>query len=187
MNHVMIDLETLGTNPNAPIASIGAVFFNPQTGELGEQFYCRVDFVNHMQRGASPDGDTIKWWLRQSPEARAELVRDDSSSIFEALDDVRCWLLDNVYDINCLQVWAKAPSFDCVILRAAFNLVLGDAPWHYRNEQDVRTIEALARYQDLDIQIFKVGKHHALADAVNQAALVSAVISRLAQNQGSAL
>jgi hypothetical protein len=34
----MIDLESMGKKPNAPIVSIGAVFFNPQTGELGQEF-----------------------------------------------------------------------------------------------------------------------------------------------------
>ncbi|MEB7084563.1 3'-5' exoribonuclease, partial [Escherichia coli] len=33
--HLMIDLETMGTNTNAPIVVIGAVFFDPQTGEIG--------------------------------------------------------------------------------------------------------------------------------------------------------
>ncbi|EFG5492709.1 exonuclease, partial [Escherichia coli] len=31
--HLMIDLETMGKNPDAPIISIGAIFFDPQTGE----------------------------------------------------------------------------------------------------------------------------------------------------------
>ncbi|MCD3647960.1 3'-5' exoribonuclease, partial [Escherichia coli] len=37
-HHLMIDLETMGKNPDAPIASIGAVFFDPQTGEQGPEF-----------------------------------------------------------------------------------------------------------------------------------------------------
>lgn len=32
MNDLMIDLEAMGTKPNAPIVAIGAVFFNPMTG-----------------------------------------------------------------------------------------------------------------------------------------------------------
>ncbi|MDA6666344.1 3'-5' exoribonuclease, partial [Escherichia coli] len=31
-HHLMIDLETMGKNPDAPIISIGAIFFDPQTG-----------------------------------------------------------------------------------------------------------------------------------------------------------
>ncbi|HAU5713933.1 TPA: hypothetical protein JD348_02770 [Serratia marcescens] len=35
----MLGLETLGKKPSAPILTIGAVLFNPHSGELGEQFY----------------------------------------------------------------------------------------------------------------------------------------------------
>lgn len=39
MNNLMIDLETMGKKPNAPVVSIGAVFFDPQSGEIGPEFY----------------------------------------------------------------------------------------------------------------------------------------------------
>ena len=35
MNHLMVDLETMGNGPYAPVISIGAVFFDPNTGETG--------------------------------------------------------------------------------------------------------------------------------------------------------
>ncbi|EOA6205959.1 RecE family exodeoxyribonuclease, partial [Escherichia coli] len=37
-DHLMIDLETMGKNPDAPIISIGAIFFDPQTGDMGPEF-----------------------------------------------------------------------------------------------------------------------------------------------------
>ncbi len=115
MNHVMIDLEALGKNKNAPIASIGAVFFEPETGELGEKFYCRVDFENDMKNGAIPDGDTIKWWLKQASEARAELVSDDAISLWRAVNKFEYWLTEVSDNLSDLKVWANSPSFDCVI------------------------------------------------------------------------
>ncbi|MEL8329980.1 RecE family exodeoxyribonuclease, partial [Escherichia coli] len=36
-DHLMIDLETMGKNPDAPIISIGAIFFDPQTGDMGPE------------------------------------------------------------------------------------------------------------------------------------------------------
>jgi hypothetical protein len=44
----MIDLETMGNKPNAPIVSIGAVFFEPSTGELGDEFYRVVSLKSSM-------------------------------------------------------------------------------------------------------------------------------------------
>mgnify|MGYP003294177973 CR=1 FL=1 len=37
MNNLMIDLETMGKNKDAPIVSIGAVFFTPETGDIGQE------------------------------------------------------------------------------------------------------------------------------------------------------
>lgn len=70
MNNLMIDLETMGKNKDAPIVSIGAVFFTPETGDIGQEFYTVVSLESAMGQGATPDGDTILWWLKQSSEAR---------------------------------------------------------------------------------------------------------------------
>ncbi|MBR7276818.1 3'-5' exoribonuclease domain-containing protein, partial [Klebsiella pneumoniae] len=35
MKHLMIDLETMDNKPTAAITAIGAVLFNPETGEMG--------------------------------------------------------------------------------------------------------------------------------------------------------
>ncbi|QOL13274.1 3'-5' exonuclease [Dickeya dianthicola] len=184
MNHVMIDLETLGKNKNAPIASIGAVFFEPETGELGEKFYCRVDFEDDMKNGAIPDGDTIKWWLKQSPEARAELVSDDAIPVRDAVNQFSDWLTDNADRLGGLKVWANSPSFDCVILSAAFERAETDIPWNYWNERDVRTIKSIG-LSIMDMGRFLgtaeiIGiKHNALDDAINQAQMVSAVWQKI--------
>ncbi len=50
MNNLMIDLESMGKKPNAPIVSIGAVFFDPQSGELGQEFYTAVNLESARSR-----------------------------------------------------------------------------------------------------------------------------------------
>ncbi|SEQ87847.1 protein of unknown function [Faunimonas pinastri] len=37
-DHLMIDLETLTTNMDAPITAIGACVFNPENGQVGATF-----------------------------------------------------------------------------------------------------------------------------------------------------
>ena len=74
----MIDLETLGTDPTAPIVAIGAVFFDPKTGELGVEFSATIDFESACER-RTPDASTIKWWLKQSDDARAKVIRGNST------------------------------------------------------------------------------------------------------------
>ncbi|EOL9151232.1 3'-5' exoribonuclease, partial [Escherichia coli] len=65
-NHLSVDLETMGANTNAPIVVIGAVFFDPETGEIGPVFYIVISLTDAMNTGAVPDGGTIEWWLKQS-------------------------------------------------------------------------------------------------------------------------
>ncbi|EFA0013166.1 exonuclease, partial [Escherichia coli] len=61
-DHLMIDLETMGKNPDAPIISIGAIFFDPQTGDMGPEFSKTIDLDT---AGGVIDRDTMKWWLKQ--------------------------------------------------------------------------------------------------------------------------
>ncbi|EPO6067145.1 RecE family exodeoxyribonuclease, partial [Escherichia coli] len=42
-DHLMLYLETMGKNPDAPIISIGAIFFDPQTGDMGPEFSKTID------------------------------------------------------------------------------------------------------------------------------------------------
>lgn len=51
MNHLMIDLETMGNKPAAPIVAIGAVFFAPKSSELGAEFYMAVNLASAMDQG----------------------------------------------------------------------------------------------------------------------------------------
>ncbi|MFK7691127.1 3'-5' exoribonuclease domain-containing protein, partial [Escherichia coli] len=66
-DHLMIDLETMGKNPDAPIISIGAIFFDPQTGDMGPEFSKTIDLET---AGGVIDRDVIKRWLKQSREAQ---------------------------------------------------------------------------------------------------------------------
>ena len=45
MNNLMIDIETLGTNSNAVVVSIGAVLFDPYTGDTCGEFYHKVSYT----------------------------------------------------------------------------------------------------------------------------------------------
>lgn len=79
--HLMLDLETMGKKPGAPIVSMGAVFFDPITGETGGEFYRVICLESSMYFGAKPDAGTILWWLKQSSEARSAIVVDDAQGL----------------------------------------------------------------------------------------------------------
>ncbi|MEG2431387.1 MAG: 3'-5' exonuclease [Acinetobacter sp.] len=178
MNHVMIDIETLGTSTNAPIASIGAVFFEPSTGMTGARFYVRVDAENDELNGAVASVATLKWWLKQSREAQAELLDSEALSVWEAMSKLDYFLAENAVpeDEALLQVWANSPTFDCSILRAAYARSDMECPWLYKNERDCRTVVELGKvigFNPKHDMPFRGERHNALADAVHQAQYVS--------------
>ncbi|EIW6412706.1 3'-5' exoribonuclease, partial [Escherichia coli] len=174
--HLMIDLETMGTNTNAPIVVIGAVFFDPQTGEIGPVFYIVVSLTDAMNTGAVPDGGTIEWWLKQSSEARAAILTDQVK-LRDALSRFREFI--NEYsDEKFVQVWGNGATFDNAILRTSYERLDIPCPWRYCNDRDVRTIVELGKTIDFDARTvipFEGVRHNALDDARHQAKYVSAI------------
>lgn len=185
MNHLMIDLETMGNKPNAPIVSIGAVFFDPSTGELGADFYRVVNLKSSVDGGAIPDPDTIMWWMKQSEPARMAICDEDAISISSALIELNTFILDNT-DIDNVQVWGNGATFDNVILRVSYERELVPCLWKFWNDRDVRTIVELGRSLGFnprrDIP-FEGDMHNALADARHQAKYVSAIWQKLIMAQ----
>ncbi|WP_168386189.1 3'-5' exonuclease [Erwinia amylovora] len=182
MNNLMLDLETMGTKPDAPIVSIGAVFFDPQSSELGEEFYVAVNLTSAIEQGATPDGDTIMWWLKQSAEARAAICTDDTKHIAEALSELSLFISSNSDNPSYLKVWGNGTNFDNVILRSSYERAGQTCPWKFWNDSDVRTIVTLGRKIGFDPKRdmpFDGERHNALADAIHQAKYVSAIWQRL--------
>ncbi|HFI1825166.1 TPA: 3'-5' exoribonuclease [Escherichia coli] len=181
--HLMIDLETMGTNTNAPIVVIGAVFFDPQTGEIGPVFYIVINLTDAMNTGAVPDGGTIKWWLKQSSEARAAILTDQVK-LKDALSRFREFI-NECSDEKFVQVWGNGATFDNAILRTSYERLDIPCPWRYHNDRDVRTIVELGKTIDFDARTvipFEGVRHNALDDARHQAKYVSAIWQKLIPN-----
>ncbi|MDY9696434.1 3'-5' exoribonuclease [Escherichia coli] len=182
--HLMIDLETMGKKSNAPIVVIGAVFFDPQTGEIGPTFYIVISLVDAMDTGAVPDGSTIEWWLAQSSEARSAILVDQVKLV-DALIQFREFI--NEYsDEKFVQVWGNGATFDNTILRTSYERLNIPCPWRYYNDRDVRTIVELGKTIGFDARTvipFEGVRHHALDDARHQAKYVTATIQKLIPNQ----
>lgn len=76
MKHIMIDLETMDNRPTAAIVAIGAVAFDPATGEVDTDcaFYINIDLQSSLDAGLTVSGSTVNWWLQQSEAAREEIT-----------------------------------------------------------------------------------------------------------------
>jgi DNA polymerase III epsilon subunit-like protein len=158
-NDVMIDLETMDNKPTSAITAIGAVWFNKDTGLLGEEFYIKVDLQSSMDFGLSISADTIAWWLQQADAPRLEMAKKGEG-------------LDNALNIfrqkfsGTEAVWGNGASFDNAILNHAFSKVGFDLPWKFWNDRCYRTVKNMYP----DIVMMREGTHHnALDDAKSQA------------------
>ncbi|WP_109091699.1 exonuclease, partial [Escherichia coli] len=179
--HLMIDLETMGKNPDAPIISIGAIFFDPQTGDMGPEFSKTIDLET---AGGVIDRDTIKWWLKQSREAQSAIMTDEIP-LDDALLQLREFIDENSGEFF-VQVWGNGATFDNVILRRSYERQGIPCPWRYTNDRDVRTMVALGLVMDFDARTtipFEGERHNALNDARYQAKYVSAIWQKLLPSQ----
>lgn len=133
---IMIDIETLGLRPGAPISSIG---------------YCHFDWSGVKDSGIIPinleignigknaDPSTIKFWLQQPKDAIIKtFFRDGQLTWVEAL-----MLLAEKVRFNEREfgegVWANGPLFDLAHLEFWYDQMTEKVPWSHRSPRDCRT------------------------------------------------
>ena len=160
MENIMIDLETLGTKPNAVILSIGAVYFDIHG--LGEQFYVNIEPRTCLAAGLTVDEATKAWWEKQDQAAKDALTVD-RRPLQVALEMFRNFVKNK----RDTKIWGNGASFDNVILREAYKATGITPPWAWWNDRCFRTMHkesvGVERIDNNEL------KHNALADAVDQA------------------
>jgi hypothetical protein len=169
--HIMVDLETMGSRPGCAIATIGAVMFDPITGTQGDSLYLRVRLQSCVELGLTLDPETVLWWLRQSDEARLEL-QGDGLCLTAALECFARFLRDH----GARYFWSHGASFDGPILEAAYHAIKKSAPWRYVDARDTRTLYDLAGVKPNRLNGVA---HNAQVDAENQVNAVFEAYRRL--------
>jgi len=177
--HVMIDIETLGIQPGSVISAIGAVVFRPWLAPDHADFIVeaqssRIDISDAQKAGLTIDASTVQWWFRQSPEAIAATFNGETEPLFFALLKLAAFI--DQYDSPT--IWAHSPSFDLVLLEAAYRAVNLKVPWKYHQARDTRTLFDVAGVVLSGFPVHGV-KHDALSDAINQANVVGHALQLL--------
>lgn len=142
----MLDIETLGTTPEAAVVAIAVKSF------AGDRAILRR--INRPS--GEIDSGTVRWWIEHalsSPNAvlatfgkpkrwARQLPLDDDEVWLEepqpekaAIEQVDLWLRSQEID----RLWAKSPSFDCVILQRLWARHGLDFPVPFWKWRDVRT------------------------------------------------
>ena len=203
---IMLDLETFGTSNDAAIVSIGAVGFNAD-GENGSLFTNSPDllvsggqgFRRNVNLQDTPpdkrgvlDAGSVEFWLQQSDEARRMVVAGPRSPLGTALQDFAAWVTETGTGRHDVRLWSNGPTFDEIILRAAFERYNLDLPISFRGSRCCRTMlenaETFGGYNRREAAraAFSGGElvaHDALSDAVFQARGV--ITQRLALRIGA--
>lgn len=173
---LMVDIETLSTDPNAAIVSIAGVVFDPHKVDLVVEdqkdpnisFYQTVKVGTNDSYGRHISAGTVEWWLTQTPEAIAALTNPTPLDLKKVMGLFCEWIRSRPTKVT--RVWAKSPTFDCTILRNAATAVGHFWPFKYWQERDVRTIEDLAFPNPDLMPSFPAGEaHNALDDTFKQA------------------
>jgi len=163
-NHCMIDLETLGTDVDSVVLSIGGAAFDPFSNGAVSTFYSVISIGDSISRGLTTSQDTIDWWSRQEPEAQAVLkeAKESTNTLQEVLTDFSVWFTDN----NLKYLWGNGAAFDNVVMDCCYKNVKMVPPWKYYDDMCYRTVKTL------NPQILESERngtyHNALDDALHQ-------------------
>lgn len=172
---LMLDIESLGTNPDAPILSLGACWFNYDKPDIEPTGKIHVHFDVEEQckkLGRIIDPSTVKWWFQQSDNARSAVFAPNPTSFPSYFAQLSSFL--NAADT----VWAKGPDFDCVLLKSLVDATGHYIKWPFWKHRCVRTM--VNQFPELCAHVQMEGSaHNALVDAVYQANQIRAIAGAL--------
>jgi DNA polymerase III epsilon subunit-like protein len=154
----MVDLETLSTETDSVIVSIGAVKFSLGEGII-DTFEINVDPFDGRRLGLHISKDTIDWWKKQ-PKEVSDLWKVDPQPVKTAMTEF-C----KFYGGKSLPIYGNSPQFDMMILKSSMKVTNIPCPWSHYDEIDYRTMCKMVSipYEKGDTL------HSALNDAITQA------------------
>ncbi len=179
--HMMIDLETLGTRPDAAIIQIGAVLFEPVSGGkiLNGQGFKRYTL---LQDGSGTiDHSTVAWWLQEASASKmGAALETEAVPLLQALDELDSFPMKakGLSWEAIGGVWAAPSDFDIPILKSAYARFGLGVPWERRATRDARTLFSIVGGKpEIDWTGFTA--HDALDDAIGQAMQVQKAMGML--------
>ena len=182
---VMVDLETMGTETDAQVLSIGAVRFRLDTRDdvtsINDEercFYARLDLADQADKGRTTTDSTLEWWESQSDEAR-QVFEEEPEDAANALKRFLKFCKGGK------RIWGNGNMFDNAIVRDLCKTYDLEYPVSYWNDLDVRTLTRLWNLlcnlgSNNKRPTFVVGEeHNALDDAKRQVLQVQKMYQEL--------
>ena len=136
-----IDLETLGTHPDAVITQIGLCPFNADTGETGLPIKLAVDPQSCLDLGMTVTWPTISWWMQQNDKARLGMAQQAGVTLSGALRATSAYITTQMNPGFC--PWGFGATFDVSLMENAYRRCKMEVPWGFREVRDLRTLSKL--------------------------------------------
>lgn len=172
-----IDMETLSTEHNAALLSIGAVIHNFGTGQQVDTFYANITPESSIAAGLDVSESTKAWWAKQG-QAAQDVLSVDQRPLRDVLVDFSQWLTRH----GVQYAIGNGPRADNQWLESACKAVGMQSPIKYWGDLDMRTLTFIGTHilgLDHWHNTFKGVKHNALHDAINEAEFCNAVFQKL--------
>jgi hypothetical protein len=184
-NDVMVDLETLSTDTDAVVLSIGAVRFRTDVVDdpitirnPDRSFYARLDTVEQEENGRDVNPDTMEWWDKQSSAARAVFNEkpEPVAKVLAAFTE---------FCMGAKRIWGNGNMFDNAIMRDLYQDYDAEYPVNYWQDLDVRTVTYMWNFltnwrsKGKRPEIIVGEEHNALDDARRQVIQVQRMINEL--------
>lgn len=162
--HLMVDLETLSTDPRAVMLSLGAVVFHAE--DIVSTLYIEFDLREQLEvYHRHVEAGTLAWWMKQSSAARTVFSPQHPTKMHDAISQLKDML--QPVDWGSIQVWSNGGAFDIPIIHTACTDVGISPPWIHWNERCYRTMKNL--YPKIKPTPMEGVEHNALNDALYQA------------------
>ena len=153
--NLMVDLETLSTNPEARVLSAGMVHFDKR-GIIGTGRY--LELSQSEQKDREVLNSTLDWWKTQ-PVPVPDKGTDSIYKLFVALDEMY---------VEGGTIWSQS-SMDTEIIKNLAKDYRLNIAWPHWKVRDSRTFRNELSELGVDWGIVPPTKHHALTDAQVQA------------------
>ena len=166
---IMIDIETLSSESNAVVVSIGAIAFDIKEGLSGNnpKKYIIFNTIRQIQDGRHIQDKTRTWWSKQSQVVQDELAKSYlvRVPVEYALTEFTNWCTEQQAE----HIWGNGNTFDNMVMRNLYKQYNCKYPVGFRGDLDMRTLKFLAP----NVNVPRMGNHHnGLDDAVYQADVV---------------
>jgi hypothetical protein len=182
LNHMMVDIETLSTAPDATVIAIGIALFNPAEGAID----LRRSYLPTLEdQGGTVSPDTFHWWLKTNQGLLGKyLAQSTDVGAPRSWEDISKNLAGLIYDNDVDTIWCNGLDFDLPILAAAFKRTNTKNPFDafsYKQRRDVRQWKLAAELAGWKRpeRPKELTAHDALADAVWQCREVCSIWSFL--------